>query len=102
MHGAFAISTMPGIGKVLRQQAGPIKPLCTHGGGAEAYAAVIGDASWGAGYTVQSAIMSQGGMLPGSPEFVFIGSHHGPDRMGGINPSTWELSQHYRAVVTSL
>ena len=54
MHGAFAVYTDPEShgNKVLRQQADHIPPLCTHGRGATAYAAVLGDASMRVGYSV--------------------------------------------------
>ena len=101
MHGAFAVYTDPPTGnKVLRQQADSIPPLATHGGGATAYSAIIGDPDW-AGYSLTTKVRSEGGNTSGGganrgvakkgaagdgeDEFVFVGINGGSD-LGTLHP----------------
>lgn len=78
MHGAFSVSTESEAleNKILRQQAGPTRPLSTHGASATAYSTVIGDVEW-SNYSVQVRWRSEGGNNDTDNEFVFIGSHGG-------------------------
>jgi hypothetical protein len=83
MHGAFAVAsdTATAANKVLRQQAGALPPLATHGRSAAGYAVAIGDASW-AGYTLSLRVMLE---LPAnqsrSPDgFFYLSSHATSER----------------------